>query len=918
MNNIKNNFSRGSEWRKWDLQVQTILDDNYISIYDYIDKIKSGYPDKYKLLVERIGPEKLIIKYDSKKYFFNDTIDSEKERAKNYANLFCNFIEIFNNEVGGIVMTDHNYEHPYLIDELVNKASELSFVIVPGVEINVQGVHILVLFGEKPYEKKSYSDGIKTFLSKININNRKTNDILTVCSKSYTEVIDEINNIGAILIYSHCNTTNGLFQERGKTDRTHLADQFNKQKFNILQTKNHESAEQLTSYIGKVTNLKSKYVFTLGTDSRKLENILKPDKDGNYLWVKSDPTFEGLKQIAYEPEERLKIQKKSPSFDYNKPYFETIEILEEINLFEIIQDKEQQVVFKKKNIPLNKNLISIIGGRGEGKSLLVNYLANIFKKFETSQEESDVFSKSNKFKVQYSKNNTKVVDQLSFTGELDNELDFLFIQQNKLKQVSDKKLIGTEIKKLLHLEEMQFNQDLNDDINNILSNIHEIKRWLADRDEDNDLHHNKDFVEKFKTKNKKLLDSIKTKENKEKLERYTNNVTRINNIQNLIIRLNELELNINTQQNQINTQISEINKNINGKGKKIEIINLEKQVFNIKANISIFQKEKSQKELENNSIKKEFEDTGFTGDLNSLLSNAKNYQTNVEWADIRLKEIEEQEFKLKQLLLKRDDFGPRLAKEYITQSKTITDAWININKSVENENQKKLMQTMLSDRDIIVEGVIIFDKKIFENKLQNFIDLRSIELLKKDFTINDVEDFKKFIENKLTFYVDGEGREKIKKDMPLSRLFLDLHERKEYLYTQPKITYKGRELNKLSVGQRGTIYLLLKLATRAFSIPIIFDQPEDDLDNEFIIKDLIEVFKELKKYRQIIIVTHNANLVVNADAEQVIVAKNNNGLLDYYSGSLENKTIIDAVCQILEGGKDAFKKRTNKYDLKNT
>ena len=88
------------------------------------------------------------------------------------------------------------------------------------------------------------------------------------------------------------------------------------------------------------------------------------------------------------------------------------------------------------------------------------------------------------------------------------------------------------------------------------------------------------------------------------------------------------------------------------------------------------------------------------------------------------------------------------------------------------------------------------------------------------------------------------------------------------------------------------------------------------MDNDFIFNDLINIFKEIKRYRQIIIVTHNANIVVNADAEQVIVASNNDEKLSYGSGSLENSEINKAVCNILEGGKIAFQQRRNKYHLK--
>lgn len=150
----------------------------------------------------------------------------------------------------------------------------------------------------------------------------------------------------------------------------------------------------------------------------------------------------------------------------------------------------------------------------------------------------------------------------------------------------------------------------------------------------------------------------------------------------------------------------------------------------------------------------------------------------------------------------------------------------------------------------------------------------------------------------------------------IKKVFYGVKERGEYLKAVPKVTYNKKELDRLSAGQRGTVYLCLKLATDAFSKPIVFDQPEDDLDNEFIVNELIDIFKELKKYRQIIIVTHNANLVVNADAEQVIIASNEEEKLDYIAGSLEEPKIIEDICKILEGGKEAFDRRKKKYSIK--
>ncbi len=104
--------------------------------------------------------------------------------------------------------------------------------------------------------------------------------------------------------------------------------------------------------------------------------------------------------------------------------------------------------------------------------------------------------------------------------------------------------------------------------------------------------------------------------------------------------------------------------------------------------------------------------------------------------------------------------------------------------------------------------------------------------------------------------------------------------------------------------------------------PLLIDQPEDNLDNKSVFEDLVEDFREIKKKRQIIIATHNPNLVVNTDSEQVIIAKfedninaDNKPKITYISGALENEQIKSEVCSILEGGNDAFIRREKRYSL---
>jgi hypothetical protein len=145
----------------------------------------------------------------------------------------------------------------------------------------------------------------------------------------------------------------------------------------------------------------------------------------------------------------------------------------------------------------------------------------------------------------------------------------------------------------------------------------------------------------------------------------------------------------------------------------------------------------------------------------------------------------------------------------------------------------------------------------------------------------------------------------------------------EHIRLSYGLKYNGTELEKLSPGTKGIVLLILYLGMDvADSRPLIVDQPDENLDNESIYELLTEYFKRAKARRQIILITHNPNLVVNGDAEQVIVAtcvRRENGLpyITYNSGALEDPIIRRHVCRILEGGSDAFLKREKRYALQN-
>ncbi|MBZ9810948.1 MULTISPECIES: TrlF family AAA-like ATPase [unclassified Mesorhizobium] len=137
-------------------------------------------------------------------------------------------------------------------------------------------------------------------------------------------------------------------------------------------------------------------------------------------------------------------------------------------------------------------------------------------------------------------------------------------------------------------------------------------------------------------------------------------------------------------------------------------------------------------------------------------------------------------------------------------------------------------------------------------------------------------------------------------------------------YLEPKYTllFQDAQIEQLSPGQRGALLLIFYLLVDKGRNPIVLDQPEENLDNETVVSLLVPVLNEAKKSRQIIMVTHNPNLAVVCDAEQIIHAtfdRKNGARISYHSGSIEDGTINRAVVDVLEGTKIAFDNRGQKY-----
>lgn len=140
----------------------------------------------------------------------------------------------------------------------------------------------------------------------------------------------------------------------------------------------------------------------------------------------------------------------------------------------------------------------------------------------------------------------------------------------------------------------------------------------------------------------------------------------------------------------------------------------------------------------------------------------------------------------------------------------------------------------------------------------------------------------------------------------------------DYLEPEYKLKLGDKNLSELSPGERGALLLIFYLTLDQNDIPLVIDQPEENLDNQSVFRILVQFIKKAKERRQIIIVTHNPNLAVACNAEQIIhvsMDKEDGNLISFISGSLENPDINNAVIDILEGTYPALNTRTSTYGI---
>lgn len=217
---------------------------------------------------------------------------------------------------------------------------------------------------------------------------------------------------------------------------------------------------------------------------------------------------------------------------------------------------------------------------------------------------------------------------------------------------------------------------------------------------------------------------------------------------------------------------------------------------------------------------------------------------------------------------------------------------------------KKTTGDLRGEEDSIDKIKSIFDKYDFNEKNQVVL------------FVNEINDLLIKTSARPSQTTNQIGIKPVLKQNTTSKTLYDFLYGLSYIEPNYSLLFQNATIQQLSPGQRGALLLVFYLLVDKGLMPIVLDQPEENLDNESIVGFLVPVLTEAKKKRQIIMVTHNPNLAVVCDSEQVIYSsfdRKNGSNIQYLSGSIENSNINKYIVNVLEGTKIAFNNRRFKY-----
>lgn len=874
-------YARGSEWRKWDLHIHTA----------------SSY-DAYK----------------------GD--DSDKLLAK----------AVCENELAAIAITDH-----FIIDKdrITNIRGLLpSTTIFPGVELRTDkgdtNIHVILIFSDQ-IDLNTLSEDFNVF--KRDAKNPDNND------KIYWDYND---------ICAFAQKHNALISiHAGSKDKG--VDTQISNALPINQAVKEEFAKTVSIFeVGKEKDIDDykKYVFPDIKSTKPLIICSDSHDPRNYhpahqLWIKSDPTFNGLKQIIYEPDERVCISDYRPQ--EKAPYH----IIDSISISDDL--------FQKDEIVFNKNLTCIIGGKSTGKSILLHNLARAIDPDQVSENsdislgrrKTDKDKKALTLEIESSKLDVKwgngksgenqsiiyipqsylnrLADSSQETTRIDELVERVLLKRtdtdgNKLQKQKDALIQSLNDKKTENTNTVLEIVRLNESIKQLKSQISELGGRDSVEKEIHQLKTERDAIAKelniTEEDIKKYDQAVSTITAKEAfVEEISKEIKSISSLSSVV----QSSIDLSSFSKETEEQIEAIVQKIIGEANRTWNVQKEQLIAFLSEKLKIAEKECVAALATRDSLKGKIESSNHIKELAQKISDEEAVlQTIISKEKVLNDEQEKQDIAISNISSSCVDFKKDYEDYacYISENANTDDSGLTYEVLIPLRVDDFLNKWRELFRENNPQNRKLIDTETFSDSA--FTKELLAEIIKKD------------LSGELATLKAGENTENT-----LRSILTDW-------YNIKYVVKMGDDsVNVMSPGKKALVLLQLLIDLDETDCPILIDQPEDDLDNRSIFEQLIPFIKKKKAVRQIIVVTHNANIVIGADAEEVIIA-NQNGTdspnkdsvhFSYRSGSIENdypllkengsvedgilakQGIQQHICDILEGGEKAFEKRKNKYNL---
>lgn len=912
-------MNRGSEWRIWDLHVHTPLsiENNYGCAND-----EEGW-NKYITALEQLPSDIKVLGIND--YLFIDGYKKVKEykdsgRLSNIELLlpvvefrlakFCghkqfkriNFHVIFSNEVSADVI-----QYQFLNALSSNYTLSTDCIQQWGGVVTMENLEDLGrrIINSVPEEQKhNYGSPLKEGFNNLNL--------------ELSQIITILNNAPQYFKGKYLTAIGKTEWDEFKWDDTSIAE-----KKTIINQADivFTAAENIEKFNNAKVKLQEQNVNSLlldCSDAHSFADTSTKDRLGNCkTWIKADPTFEGLKQIIFEPEDRVRICDSKPEYKYDYDVIDRVE-LNSANTW-------HQTIY------LNQNLNSIIGGRSTGKSTLLASLAASFnciddvdnKEYINQLRDSvhiywrDGQENGDKYIEYFPQNKISKVAEPQETDKL--LMDILLGKEDvKVEYDKHKSLLASRFstiqanvalyfeKRRLYIEKKQYIKGIGDDkgikieIAKLEKQRNEYQSKLTDKSEVLNVY----IKDAEEIRKKQMTKSLLFKES-EMLKQHQ---------QDCFVVINN-SINISYLTSEHSSELSQIIKSAIEKA-NIEVQGTITQILT-KNTQSILKIDGQIAEIQSKDVYKE---------------GKQIFEANKSLTDI-IKQLDELNKKLA-LITRETETSQKLHEEF----KEIGNNLLSMHISYLDAMNDIAFKMRLQYEDVLLTSAIVL-KPTLNQALSECISLRSaamnelIDNVVKGFNKRTKADIEECLRNILNKALRNEIPFKAGYD---AQSFMSRILSENWFGLSLNVEYDGDNLKDMSPGKRSFVVLKLLLDFSDKRSPILIDQPEDNLDNRAIYTDLVKYIRKKKKERQIILVTHNPNIVVGADSEEVIIANqngknspNDNGIkFQYLCGSLENSKdrindetmpILDRcgvrehVCDILEGGKNAFMDREHKY-----